>query len=134
MDYKVTFPSSSSRIVLARLSRFDPFLENHTWLRRNIRSSRYPSNSQNDTIIIQQLRQICYTKIQNHYLPTDQTDVLHLVNTDSLSVFKSILLKYHHQSLELNYDPDNPRTFKTICLKCNSVRSLANFVSCCGWK
>ena len=51
-------------------------------------------------------------------------DVLHF-NTDSLSVFKSVLLKYYHQSLELNYDPDNPRTFKTICLKCNSVHSSA---------
>ena len=58
-------------------------------------------------------------------------DVLHF-NTDSLSVFKSVLLKYYHQSLELNYDPDNPRTFKTICLKCNSVRSLANPLSCCS--
>ena len=58
-------------------------------------------------------------------------DVLHF-NTDSVSVFKSVLLKYYHQSLELNYDPDNPRTFKTICLKCNSVRSLANPLSCCS--
>ncbi len=57
-------------------------------------------------------------------------DELHF-NTDSLSVFKSILLKYYYQSLELNYDPDNPRTPKTICLKCNSVRSLARPVSCC---
>ncbi len=57
-------------------------------------------------------------------------DELHF-NTDSLSVFKSILLKYYYQSLELNYDPDNPRTLKTICLKCNSVRILARPVSCC---
>ena len=58
-------------------------------------------------------------------------DVLH-VNTDSLTVFKTVLLKYYQQSLELHYDPDNPRTFKTICLKCNSVRRLANPLSCCS--
>jgi hypothetical protein len=57
-------------------------------------------------------------------------DELHF-DMDSLSVFKIILLKYYYQSLELNFDPDNPRTLKTICLKCNSVRSLAYPASCC---
>ena len=50
--------------------------------------------------------------------------------TDSLSSFKSTMLNYYFSALN-NYDCNNPRTFKTICLKCNSARSLCNPISCC---
>lgn len=52
-------------------------------------------------------------------------------DTDSLSYFKTVIRKYYYKSLEVNYDPKLPRTFKTICLKCNSVRSLVYPISCC---
>ena len=51
--------------------------------------------------------------------------------TDNISYFKRILLSYYHNSLTLNYDSENPRTFKSICLKCNLVRSLEKPISCC---
>ena len=44
---------------------------------------------------------------------------------NSLSFFRSVLPTYYHKSVEVNYNPDDPRSFKTICLKCNTVRSLA---------
>jgi hypothetical protein len=34
-------------------------------------------------------------------------------------------------ALYLNYQPQNPRTWKSICLKCNTARSLAAPLSCC---
>jgi hypothetical protein len=45
--------------------------------------------------------------------------------------FKSILSKYYMTSLITSYDVDDPRSYKTICLKCNCVRSLAYPISCC---
>ena len=52
-------------------------------------------------------------------------------DTDNIGYFKRILLSYYHNSLTLNYDSENPRTFKSICLKCNLVRSLEKPISCC---
>ena len=88
--------------------------------------------------IIKKHHQICCPKMQDHNLPaiipgsnlSDMDSILWnaLVDelnfdTNSLSYFKLVILKYHHKSLAVNYDCENPRTFKTICLKCNSVRS-----------
>ncbi len=50
---------------------------------------------------------------------------------DNLTTFKSVLFNYYNTSLNFNYSPEDPRTFKTICLKCNSVRSLSCPISCC---
>ncbi len=52
-------------------------------------------------------------------------------DTDNLGHFKRILLDYYYKSLAVNYDSENPRTFKSICLKCNLVRNLAFPISCC---
>jgi hypothetical protein len=49
----------------------------------------------------------------------------------SLVKFKSLLLDYYRTALNLVYDHDNPRTWKSICLKCNKARSLASPISCC---
>ena len=59
-------------------------------------------------------------------------DELNLTTDKSLTVYKSNLLKYYSRSLNINYDPENSRTFKSICLKCNCVRSLSRPISCCG--
>jgi hypothetical protein len=45
--------------------------------------------------------------------------------------FKSTLFKYYMISLRTTYDVDDPRSYKTICLKYNCVRSLAHTISCC---
>jgi hypothetical protein len=60
-------------------------------------------------------------------------DELNLTKDTSITVFKSDLLKYYFTSLNINYDPENSRTFKSICLKCNCIRSLLRPISCCSW-
>ena len=48
----------------------------------------------------------------------------------NLSLFKSVMLNYYLRTLQIIYDPKDPRTFKTICLKCNFSHSLAFLLSC----
>ncbi len=94
-----------------------------------IRATRRTTRSSSNNSVKYVIRKCKTTTYQQSYFVRTQLVVYGtvllmnfiLINTDSLSVFKSILLKYYYQSLELNYDPDNPRTLKTICLKCNSV-------------
>ena len=69
---------------------------------------------------------LCYVDELKHHL----VDELNL-NTDSFLSFKSSLLKYYESSLYSRYNVDNPRSYKTICPKCNSVRSLTTSSSCC---
>ena len=57
-------------------------------------------------------------------------DVLN-ISTNNLNSFKSVMLNYYFTSMETTYDPENPRTFKTICVKCNLPRSLMHPVECC---
>ena len=45
--------------------------------------------------------------------------------------FKSVLYGYYSRALAINYDPDFPRSFKTICLKCNTARFFDQEISCC---
>ena len=42
----------------------------------------------------------------------------------TLTSLKSILFNYYKTSLFTSFDCEDPRTFKTVCLKCNSVRPL----------
>ena len=53
--------------------------------------------------------------------------------TRSTASFKSLLFRYYFNLLEHIYNPDNPRTFKSVCVKCHSTRSIQNlsFRSCC---
>jgi hypothetical protein len=39
------------------------------------------------------------------------------LHTDSLAVFKSCLLNYYFTSVDITYNPENPRTFRSLCLK-----------------
>lgn len=53
------------------------------------------------------------------------------LNTESLSSFKTIMLKYYTESLNACFNIDDPRSYKTICPKCNFVRRLTASISCC---
>ena len=59
-------------------------------------------------------------------------DELALSPDTSFSSFKTSLHKYYLSALNMCYDVDDPRTYKTICVKCNSVRSLTVLPSCCS--
>ena len=57
-------------------------------------------------------------------------DPLHLT-MDTLSSFQSVLLNYYYTDLENTSNIDDPRTFKTICIRCNQVRNLNSPITCC---
>ena len=56
-------------------------------------------------------------------------DPLHLT-MDTLSSFQSVFLNYYYTALESTFNID-PRTFRTICTKCNQVRNLNSRITCC---
>ena len=49
----------------------------------------------------------------------------------SLPHFKNLLLKHYNSATSKTYDEDNPRTWKSICPKCNVARCLTKPVKCC---
>ena len=48
----------------------------------------------------------------------------------SLALFKTLLLQYYKKALNL-YDADDIRTWRTICPRCNTARSLLCSPTCC---
>ena len=42
----------------------------------------------------------------------------------SLDYLRNCLLSYYFNLLEHIYNPDNPRTFKSVCIKCHSTWPL----------
>ena len=49
----------------------------------------------------------------------------------TLNQFKNRLHEYYKLALLNNFNVDDPRTWKSICLKCNTSRSLARHIDCC---
>ena len=49
----------------------------------------------------------------------------------SLSTFKSLLRQYYSKALHSCFDAEDTRTWRSICLNCNSCRSLTNVINCC---
>ncbi len=49
-------------------------------------------------------------------------DIRTSTSSDSVSAFKSFLLTYYFTALKNTFNIDDPRTFKTICCKCNTAR------------
>ena len=60
------------------------------------------------------------------------TDELALSPDTSFSSFKTSMHKYYLSALNMCYDVDDPRGYKTVCVKCNSVRCLTVLPSCCS--
>ena len=52
-------------------------------------------------------------------------------NFTSLATFKTLLKQYYKNALNLCYDPEDARTWKSVCVKCNSARNLLTTLSCC---
>ena len=48
-----------------------------------------------------------------------------------ISQFKSIMYKYYVDALDHNYDPEDPRSWKTICPSCNVSRNVSVHLRCC---
>ena len=53
------------------------------------------------------------------------------IETQTLKSFKTVIFNCYLASLLIPYDLNNPKTFKSICLKCNTVRPLNSKITCC---
>ena len=51
----------------------------------------------------------------------------------TLVSFKASLKRHYKDLTSLAYNPEDPRTFKSVCVKCHTTRSLLNFSirACC---
>ena len=48
-----------------------------------------------------------------------------------LSTFKRLLRNYYLEALYSCYDAEDPKTWKSVCLNCNSCRSLNSVINYC---
>ena len=53
------------------------------------------------------------------------------IETQTLNSFKTLIFNCYLTSLLIPYDLNNPKTFKSIYLKCNTVRPLNSKIACC---
>lgn len=107
----------------------------HPSLRPTTRTSRptRSSTSNSPKYVVPKCRTVTFQRsyiIRATRVWNNLVDELKL-DTDSLSSFKSIMFKYYISSLHTCYNVDDPRSYKTICPKCNCVRSLTTPISCC---
>ena len=79
----------------------------------------------------------CRTKTFQRSYITRVTRAWNCLPTDlrqpnlSLSTLKSLLRQYYSKALHSCFDAEDPRTWRSICLNCNSCRSLTNVINCC---
>ena len=52
-------------------------------------------------------------------------------NSLSLASFKNKLFEYYTNALLNIYNPHNPKTWKSVCTKCNMARPLVKDITCC---
>ena len=53
------------------------------------------------------------------------------LSSSTFASFKSVIFNYYKSALAVSYDCEDPRSFKSICLKCNSARPLSRPITCC---
>ena len=78
-----------------------------------------------NTVTYQRSYTVRATRIWNvlPYLITNKSSTTHS--------FKKHLLNYYFLAMEINYNIDDPRSWKTICVKCNQARDLTKPLACC---
>ena len=99
---------------------------------RTSRPTRYSNSDMTVKFNVPKCKTTTYQKsftVRTTRIWNSIADQLNL-NMNNLSTFKSVMLNYYSSALN-HYDCSNPRTFKTICLKCNTARSLTHPISCC---
>ena len=103
--------------------------------KKSERSTRLSRNAVGTTFKEQRYRTSTYSR--SYLIRSTRTwnalpkEITQNHNKSSLATFKNILKEYYYSALSLTFDPDDPRTWKTICVKCNCVRSLLVPPSCC---
>ena len=103
--------------------------------KKSERSTRLSRNAVGTTFKEQRYRTSTYSR--SYLIRSTRTwnalpkEITQNHNKSSLATFKNILKEYYYSALSLTFDPDDPRTWKTTCVKCNCVRSLLVPPSCC---
>ena len=102
-----------------------------------IRNTRNTRSSSNPGSVHYQVRLCKTTTFQRSYLNRSS----HIWNTlapsiegfcdGNLSTFRANLFQYYSHALVYCYNPEDPRTWKTICPSCNTTRHLNTNVTCC---
>ena len=102
-------------------------------IRRSARVTRSCHASNTTTYTTKRCRTLTYqcsffirtSRIWNS-LPTYIRD-----NSLSLASFKNKLFEYYTNALLNIYNPGNPKTWKSVCPKCNMARPLVKDITCC---
>ena len=55
------------------------------------------------------------------------------LSSSTLASFKSVIFNYYKSALAVSYDCEDPRSFKSICWKCNSARPLSRPKTNCSY-
>ena len=93
-----------------------------------IAKSGFTRNNANNLIkfVIPYAKTVTY---QSSYFIRSCSD---LRNRDiGLYSFKSGLKSYYKHALSNTFDVDDPRTWKSVCIKCRRARSLNEVINCC---
>ena len=53
------------------------------------------------------------------------------LSSSTLASFKQVIFNYYKSALAVSYDCEDPHSFKSVCLKCNSARFLSRTTTCC---
>jgi hypothetical protein len=122
------FNKASCGIMSSQIHFFQNLMKIHDqlWITRSVDPNSINVQVRKcKTSTYQPIYTIRTTRIWN-ILPGSITD-----KSNSLLTFKSLLIKYYHTALDRNYNVDDPRSWKTICLKCNQARDLTKPIACC---
>ena len=93
-----------------------------------LRSRSTRSSASADEIFFQQ--HFCRTKTYQTSYMIRVTTIWNILpnilrkKTNSLSVFKANFRKYYVTALSNCYDPEDSRTWKSVCVHCNKARGL----------
>ena len=53
------------------------------------------------------------------------------LSSSTLASFKSVIFNNYKSALAVSYGCEDPRSFKSICLKCNSALPFSRPITCC---
>ena len=132
MQRKTNICKPTSCVLLARVTTSSILLQGYTSY-YSLRSICLPSVISSQSFVPKKCRNSTFQK--SFFIRTTRIWNLLITRLDLDNVtfenFKSVLYGYYSRALAINYDPDSPRSFKSICLKCNTARFLDQEISCC---
>lgn len=102
-----------------------------------IRNTRNTTSSSNPGCVLYQVRLCKTTTFQRSYLNRSSRMWNILASSierfcdGNLSTLRANLFQYYSHAVVYCYNPEDPRTWKTICPSCNTARHLNANITCC---